>query len=559
MNQFNDYNVPPPPKFATFKECDTYADMLPFAVGIQQKAFLVRNDETNAGLQTAYIYDGQDTLTSLSRIIAVDPSSPSIDTNLFTGNLTLAAARHHELQDFVFQLKGDLGYTVFIRNDIEKIAYLFVDAARAIMLGASSIDHALVSFYTRSLISAGSDPTETALLASHYPFTGDPLIPAPAIDINLTAFFKASQVDAFGHAEIYAKTVFLNTGILKINTARIPTGAGYVLTDVAGNGVLTLAAAAGGGGIEEFRSDEVYNLAYGTGTAAQPVLGNTIFLGVNAGQAAITADDSNFIGFSAGNGANGSSSSNFIGSTAGMNAPNSYRSNFIGQSAGFGTSNGDQSNFIGWNAGSEADNAKQSNFIGVNAGQNAVWSLLSNFIGYNAGYAALNCYYSNFIGASAGNGSTYTENANFLGQNAGKGCNTANYSTFIGYNTGNAATHVITGKNNVLIGTNITTPTAATANTLNIGNVLYGKNLHANDIGNPSITPQTTGQIGINTVPDASAALDINSTTRGILPPRMTTAQKTAINASAPAAGTMVYDTTLNQMSYYNGTGWVNF
>jgi hypothetical protein len=55
----------------------------------------------------------------------------------------------------------------------------------------------------------------------------------------------------------------------------------------------------------------------------------------------------------------------------------------------------------------------------------------------------------------------------------------------------------------------------------------------------------------------ASAILECTSTTRGFLPPRMTTTQKNAI--SSPAAGLMVYDTTLNQMSYYNGTTWINF
>lgn len=55
----------------------------------------------------------------------------------------------------------------------------------------------------------------------------------------------------------------------------------------------------------------------------------------------------------------------------------------------------------------------------------------------------------------------------------------------------------------------------------------------------------------------ASSILEIKSTTKGILFPRMTTTQKNAI--ASPAAGLMVYDTTLNQMSYYNGTAWVNF
>jgi hypothetical protein len=63
-------------------------------------------------------------------------------------------------------------------------------------------------------------------------------------------------------------------------------------------------------------------------------------------------------------------------------------------------------------------------------------------------------------------------------------------------------------------------------------------------------------QIGSNLVPVDSAVLDLNSTTRGFLPPRMTTTQKNAI--ASPATGLQVYDTTLNQMSYYNGTTWTN-
>ena len=62
--------------------------------------------------------------------------------------------------------------------------------------------------------------------------------------------------------------------------------------------------------------------------------------------------------------------------------------------------------------------------------------------------------------------------------------------------------------------------------------------------------------MGTTSEPLASAQLDVNSTTRGFLPPRMTTTQKNAI--ASPATGLQVFDTTLNQMSYYNGTTWTN-
>lgn len=66
------------------------------------------------------------------------------------------------------------------------------------------------------------------------------------------------------------------------------------------------------------------------------------------------------------------------------------------------------------------------------------------------------------------------------------------------------------------------------------------------------------GQIGINnTNPDASSIMDITSTTKGLLLPRMTTVQRTAI--SAPANSLMVYDTTLKAYYYYDAasTSWI--
>ena len=63
-------------------------------------------------------------------------------------------------------------------------------------------------------------------------------------------------------------------------------------------------------------------------------------------------------------------------------------------------------------------------------------------------------------------------------------------------------------------------------------------------------------QVGVGTnSPDASAALDVESTTQGILIPRVTTAQRDAI--VSPAEGLEVYDTDTKTSWYYNGTEWV--
>jgi hypothetical protein len=65
-------------------------------------------------------------------------------------------------------------------------------------------------------------------------------------------------------------------------------------------------------------------------------------------------------------------------------------------------------------------------------------------------------------------------------------------------------------------------------------------------------------QVGIGTTtPEASAALDITSTTKGLLIPRMTDAQRQAI--SEPVAGLMVYQTDVTSGFYYfNGNEWIN-
>jgi hypothetical protein len=54
--------------------------------------------------------------------------------------------------------------------------------------------------------------------------------------------------------------------------------------------------------------------------------------------------------------------------------------------------------------------------------------------------------------------------------------------------------------------------------------------------------------------PPASAEMAVTSTTRGFLPPRMTTTQKNAI--STPATGLVLYDTTLNKLAVYTGSAW---
>jgi hypothetical protein len=64
-------------------------------------------------------------------------------------------------------------------------------------------------------------------------------------------------------------------------------------------------------------------------------------------------------------------------------------------------------------------------------------------------------------------------------------------------------------------------------------------------------------QVAVNTdgsSPDGSAMLEIKSTDKGFLPPRMTTAERDAI--ASPAEGLTIYNTEYNCLQYFKGTLW---
>jgi hypothetical protein len=99
---------------------------------------------------------------------------------------------------------------------------------------------------------------------------------------------------------------------------------------------------------------------------------------------------------------------------------------------------------------------------------------------------------------------------------------------------------------------------------------LSGNYLYANGAGNASIFGGTSwlfdttsggsfrfrnGSMALGaSVADATAHLDVQSTTKGFLPPRMTTTQRDAI--VTPATGLRIYNTTTNTNDTYNGTAW---
>lgn len=119
---------------------------------------------------------------------------------------------------------------------------------------------------------------------------------------------------------------------------------------------------------------------------------------------------------------------------------------------------------------------------------------------------------------------------------------------------------VITNTGDVGIGT--TTPTVkfdvvgagAFSGNLNVvgagtfsGNLIVDTNTLFVDSANNVVA------IGTAT-PNVASKLQIDSTTQGFLPPRMTTGQRDAI--TTPPAGLMIYNTTTNKLNFANGTAW---
>jgi len=76
---------------------------------------------------------------------------------------------------------------------------------------------------------------------------------------------------------------------------------------------------------------------------------------------------------------------------------------------------------------------------------------------------------------------------------------------------------------------------------------LFGDILMARSVGSVGI--------GVSQVV-LSALLELSSTTKGFLPPRMTTTQRDAI--SSPATGLEIYNTTLNEPQHFDGSTWLN-
>src|SRR5262245_20641626 len=67
---------------------------------------------------------------------------------------------------------------------------------------------------------------------------------------------------------------------------------------------------------------------------------------------------------------------------------------------------------------------------------------------------------------------------------------------------------------------------------------------------------QSVGISNVAITPDASSILEMRSTSKGLLLPRMTQAQRDAINGGTFATGLLIFNTDAGKFNFYDGISW---
>ena len=210
-----------------------------------------------------------------------------------------------------------------------------------------------------------------------------------------------------------------------------------------------------------------------------------------------------------------------------------------------------RNNTTGFSNTANGVNALFSNTTGNSNTANGSNSLFSNTTGNNNTVNGVNALENNTIGVS-----NTANGVSALASNTTGGSNTANGLNAGRFIADGTTANTITN-NSVFLGTNTRALADNQTNQIVIGNDAIGLGSNTVVLGNSSIIRTALrGQTSVNTdTVNASAQLQIDSTTRGFLPPRMTNAQRLAI--SSPAIGLMVYCTDATEGLYINkSTGW---
>jgi hypothetical protein len=288
---------------------------------------------------------------------------------------------------------------------------------------------------------------------------------------------------------------------------------------------------------------------------------NNALFGHQSGYNNTTGIGNTFIGNNAGLANTTASQNTFIGSSAGQNNTSGNQNTYVGHQAGNSNSSGTSITAIGFHAGL-GNTASQVTFIGTEAGRNNGNGSSNTYIGYRAGFASSGSNGGNtYVGNSVGSAQTTAFSNTCIGDIAAQYISTTNGMVAIGraaarlfgnLNNSNTAG----GGNGIYIGQQVNTGTNSSSNEIVIGALAVGLGTNTTLLGNDSTTlTGLKGNVVIGTtVNNAAAQLQVDSTTRGFLPPRMDTTQKNAI--VSPPEGLVIYDTTLKKLCVRGASAW---
>ncbi len=202
----------------------------------------------------------------------------------------------------------------------------------------------------------------------------------------------------------------------------------------------------------------------------------------------------------------------------------------------------------------------------LNAGVTNGWGIVQNGTGdINSFQGVTN--FTNRVNVTASTNFPIFVDGSVAGQSIVRIRNTSTASGNVGASIrfDNSSSDAIISKT----GSGYTTYKNIQAHDLNIYNENAGNISFTNDIANRNINFATggsstaqltlfsTGNLALGgTTDNPTALLNLSSTTKGFLPPAMTTTQRNAI--SSPATGLRIYNTTTNTNDFYNGSAWVN-
>ena len=307
-------------------------------------------------------------------------------------------------------------------------------------------------------------------------------------------------------------------------------------------------------------------------------INTTFFMGRDSGRRNTTGISNTFVGATAGQNNTTGANGTFVGRGAGQNNSTGTSNTFVGVEAGFVNTTGASNSFFGVASGAANTTGFSNSFFGSSSGQGNTTGSTNSFFGQVSGSANTTGSSNSFFGVSSGQGNTTGGSNSFFGVSAGLANTTEGNNSFFGTSAGS---NKIAGANNSFFGSNAgrftgtgTTAMTSVSNSLYLGYQTRGLNatgstnevvigydvvgLGSNTtvLGNTSTTHgRWYGSLLLGTTTNAaSSILTMESTTQGVLFPRMTTTQKNAI--ASPATGLVVYDTTLNKLSVRTALTW---